>query len=231
MWRFIDFGSVLSFLALAFVGWVLLLAALGSIRGSLDKRWHPLVVKTSTLLFLLVAALTFTYHVIAPASKEYRRVGPFLGHISEYASIGSKRVDRILNRSSLADSIPSRKSRKVIVIDPAGDLFGPKIDPLFFDLPADVRATRPEEVGTVVILLKSTKRVGTYSDSKGVEEPALTPIWEVDIYDEPTGQLLSHSSSEGGSPSQVKRKGDSGVGGSPTFGVENSIISFYRNGL
>jgi hypothetical protein len=65
------------------------------------------------------------------------------------------------------------------------------------DLPGALRATTPEEVGTVVVIRQSWKKVGKYSDG----EPALQDIWRITVVDLARGKVVGRALLRGDHPS------------------------------
>jgi hypothetical protein len=67
------------------------------------------------------------------------------------------------------------------------------------DLPGSLRATTPEEVGTVVLIRQNWKKIGKYSDG----EPALQDIWRITVVDLSRSKVVGRALLRGDYPSTV----------------------------
>src|SRR4051812_1701631 len=94
-----------------------------------------------------------------------------------------------------------------------------KPDHLYFDLPADLRASRPEEVGTVVLLIRGKTQVATYQGGGG----AFQQFCEVTLVDHRTRAVLHKQIFQGGPPPQsISSRSSTGTGSSP----DPSVVDF-----
>lgn len=107
---------------------------------------------------------------------------------------------------------------KVVTVD----TFNKKIDPLYFDLPADLRASTPAEVGTIVWMHRQASQVGYYTKGGGAHQ------WRCDlkVIDRTTSTLLAEKTFWGSDPPRSKTDSGDAYGSFPS----GEIIG-YLSGL
>jgi hypothetical protein len=90
----------------------------------------------------------------------------------------------------------------------------------YFDLPEPLKATKPEEVGTIVQVTYEENQVGTYtSGSKAYQYTA-----RVNVIDRETGKIIGRISFKGGEPPSSVKRGANGYGSRPTEQIKNYLI-------
>ena len=132
---------------------------------------------------------------------------PFASHLSEYTFF-----------PALKDSSSSTTIRgKVITIDKTKT----EIDDTFFDLPTELKATKPEEVGTVVWVSCSEYVAGTYvSGSK-----AYVQTCEVTVIDKSSASIIGKRSLTGSQPPQTKTYSGDWHGSKP----KSEIVDYIKS--
>jgi hypothetical protein len=110
----------------------------------------------------------------------------FQGHIQEYLSITREQREQ-----------GEYLRGKVIVVN-TGDK---EVDcDVFFELPSELRAATPEEVGTIVRLKWGTKMVGMYVSGRGSEGAADAQTCEVTVIDKSIPAIVAWRSFQGDDP-------------------------------
>jgi hypothetical protein len=135
---------------------------------------------------------------------------PFAEHLSEYTHFPR------LNESSSSTTITG----KAITIDKTTN----EIDDTFYDLPSELKASKPEEVGTVVWISCSESVSGTYqSGAKGY-------VWNCDVtvIDKATASTVGKKSFSGDHPPQTKSGTSDWHGSKPTSEILSYIKSLKR---
>lgn len=107
----------------------------------------------------------------------------------------------------------------VVVIDVARRA----LDEAFFGLPDSIRAKRPADVASVVLVRCETTRIGTYGTSGG---GAYQYTCDVRAYDAASKRLLARHAIDGPSPPSSSRNGVSQTGARPT-----GLVADYIRGL
>jgi len=158
------------------------------------------------LAALLVAGVYFGVRGLI----RHPQVKPFAGHLSAYASLSG------LQRAADGAYI----SGKVIAIDKERS----KVDSVFFSLPKDLRATMPEEVGTVIWLEWDERIVGTYTDgAKGYQITC-----QVTVIDKDNAAIVASQSFAGSRPPGTKSGSGSRSGSKPTGDIVQFITALPR---
>ena len=135
---------------------------------------------------------------------------PFAEHLTEYTHFPK------LNESGSSTTI----SGKAITIDKTTN----EIDETYFDLPAELKASKPEEVGTVVWISCSESVAGTYqSGAKGY-------LWNCDVtvIDLATASTVGKKSFSGDHPPQTKSNTSDWHGSKPNSEIISYIKSLKR---
>src|SRR5262249_8471941 len=97
-----------------------------------------------------------------------------------------------------------------------------KVDWFYYDVPQDMRATTPEEVGTVVQLFWGEDKVGEYHPGGG---GAYVRTCRVVVIDHEKRLAVGEASFRGGDPPRSSRNGVSQHGSYPT----ESMVSFLKS--
>jgi hypothetical protein len=87
-------------------------------------------------------------------------------------------------------------SPKFVIINEFGRGGSPALSWLTLDLPQDVRASKPEEVGSVVLLSRGELRSGSYGDGT----PAMTRFIDISIIDRHRGLRIGGKRLSGSDP-------------------------------
>ncbi len=98
------------------------------------------------------------------------------------------------------------------------------IDYLYFDLPPELKAQTPEEVGTVVWLEWGEDQVGDYDD----DDPAFVQTVKVSVIDKERGRMVGQKSFRGGPPPNTKTYDGPGYGPKPTAEIVQYLTSLPR---
>jgi len=153
------------------------------------------------ILAVVVVAIAGTIGV--RFSLHARRVDAFREHLESYA------------QEAKGDPTPGRRMNGKLV---AVDLDSKTIDDLHFDLPDDLRAETPEDVGTVVQLHWDKLQVGSYNG-----KPAWKQSCQVRVMDKPSGELIETQPFWGGDPpSAIDSNASAGWGSRP----DKEIVEF-----
>jgi hypothetical protein len=115
---------------------------------------------------------------------------------------------------------------KVVVLDRATGDFDWDV---FFALPDDMRAARPDEVGTVVWLDYGREKDASFYDRNGQHLPAFRQTCTVRVIDAGDRHVLANAVERGGDPpSQIDENATEGVGPKPTAEVVHYLRSLPR---
>ncbi len=95
-----------------------------------------------------------------------------------------------------------------------------EINYVYFDLPDELRAEKPEDVATVVLIRWSTEVVGQYSGG-GPAERQLANVTVVNLADK---QVVAQQQFKGGDPPQSKKRSQSGMGSKP----DTQVVDFLK---
>ena len=135
---------------------------------------------------------------------------PFLSHMSEYTFFPT------LKESSSSTGITG----KAITIDKIKN----EIDDTFFDLPTELKASTPEEVGTVVWVSCNEHIAGTYvSGSK-----AYVQTCDVTVIEKSTASIVGKRTLSGDQPPQTKSYSGDWHGSKPKSEIVDYIKSLKR---
>jgi hypothetical protein len=99
-----------------------------------------------------------------------------------------------------------------------------EVDWIYFDLPGDLKARKPEDVGTVVQLNWSEQQIGEYDDKAG----AFVHLCTVNVVDLAKKQVVASRSFRGGEPPQEKSSSGSAYGSKPTQDIVNFLKGLPR---
>jgi hypothetical protein len=141
-----------------------------------------------------------------------RAVAPFKPHVAAYLTQPAG--------APPADGKAAIKG-KVITVDRKGQ----EVDYLYFDLPEEMRAGKPEEVGTVVWLDWDKTQVGQYDDGT----PGYVQTCQVTVIDKGANAVVGKNAFRGGDPPKSKKKSESGMGPKPTDEIVKYLTSLPRS--
>jgi hypothetical protein len=163
------------------------------------------------LLVIIIAALVFF-----GIRSGFRRLrsAPFEKHLSEYASI------RGLEREQAAEAYIRGK---IVAVNRSEN----QIDDIYFDLPQELRAAQPEEVGTVVWLEWGADRIGMYTDGAG----AYAHTCKVTIIDMSIPAIIAERDFRGSRPPETKSGSGSRYGSKPTDKIVGYLKGLPRKTL
>jgi hypothetical protein len=158
-------------------------------------------------------AVIFVIGAIVSSVRDAVLLGPFNNYVSEYSSISGFKNPVKGDRSSTKPYIKG----KVITINKQEN----RIDSIYYDLPEDLRATKPDEVGTIAWLEWGEDKIGTYTDG----DDAIVITCQVTVIDKSIPRIVSKTNFEGIEPPRVKRSSESGTGPIPT----QKIVDYLRD--
>ena len=184
------------------------------IHRRVGKRWGGLVIAVGILVGIS-GCLILGYAVYRSASQTAARFRPFELHLKEYVGI--------ISNQDVHENTSRHASGRTIVIDIDGSE-EPNIDGISFELPDNIRATTPEEVGTVASLACGKTKVGTY----GGLGDAYRFYCNLRVFDKASGELIQQRTCEGSPPPGESLNGRDQEGGSPNGEVLNAIASLYK---
>jgi hypothetical protein len=136
----------------------------------------------------------------------------FQEHIEDYVSIP--------NQQAISPFTESYLTGKVITVD----INKNEIDQIYFDLPEDLVAKTPEEVGTIIWLNWGEVLVGRYTDGAG----GYRIICEVTIIDKANSEIIDKETLSGSDPISVKEGSGNRYGSKPTSEVIDYISTLPR---
>src|SRR5262245_1828947 len=110
---------------------------------------------------------------------------------------------------------------KVIPVDMKGSK---SIDWIYFDMPNDLRAKKPDEVGTVAQLSWSEDKIDEYTDGAG----AYVHVCKVDVIDLGKKSVVVSQTFRGGEPPMEKSHSGSAYGSKPTQDIVNWLKNMPR---
>lgn len=143
-------------------------------------------------------------------------LGPFMNHVKEYSTI-----------SGLKNSVRTSPHRmqaylkgKIITVNKENN----RIDNIYFDLPEELRAAKPEDVGTIIWLKWGENKVGSYTDG----EDAIVNNCHVTIIDKSISAIVDERNFRGSDPPKVKHGSGSDSGSMPTKEIVNYLQSLPK---
>ena len=155
-------------------------------------------IRLMILGVVLVAALCFGAYWLVVFGLHSMAVAPFKPHLAEYLAPTNGPVAQ------------GPLKGKVIVLDRVkGDVDWD----VFFDLPADLRAGKPEEVGTVVVIDWSKEKIDEYKNGA----PAYMQAGKVTVIDHARRAVVASSEFKGAEPPmEIDEHASEGNGPKPT---------------
>ena len=137
-----------------------------------------------------------------------KQMAPFQAHVQEYLAMAGP----------AAPTSEGYVKGKVITVDTKDK----SIDYLYFDLPEELQAKTPDEVGTVVLLQWGEEQVGHYDSPTG--PGAYKHTCQVILVDKERKAVVGGRRFVGSDPPQRKKSSESGYGSKPT----SEIVTFLR---
>lgn len=160
------------------------------------------------IVFVIVAVIIG----VITQQRQASVVAPFKSHLSEYASMSGLKP--------ISPTVSPYIKGKVIVID----IDEKDIDDCFFDLPSDLRAASPEEVGTVIWLDWGEVLIGRYTDGAGGYQITC----KVTVIDKAKTAIVGEATFKGSEPPSVKSGSGDRTGDKPTDDVSDYIKTLPR---
>lgn len=136
---------------------------------------------------------------------------PFKNNLTEYTNTATFKEQ--------AGTTPYLKGKLVVV-----NKTEMKVDDPYFDLPEDVKAVKPEEVSTIVLLDYDKSVAGRYTDgAAGYRYTA-----KVTVIDKTSGTIVGRTSFKGGEPPSTKKGSGDEYGPKPSNEIKNYLLSLPR---
>jgi hypothetical protein len=175
------------------------------------------------LLILILSLIAIGLTIGSNTSRQLDMVlEPFKNHIREYSIVSGLK--------NPARTSPHRTKAylkgKIIPVNRMES----RIDDIYFSLPEGLRATKPEDVGTIVWLDWEKDTVGHYCPEGlggcfSSDDPAIVNTCDVTIIDKSIPAIVVERNFRGSDPPEKKEKGGSGSGSMPT----KEIIDYLKN--
>jgi hypothetical protein len=172
-------------------------------------------VSCSCLIYLFFGgffAFVFVAFAIFYAIRDAIYLGPFKEHVTEYSTVLD--VKNPVKHSSEKKEAYI-KGKIITVNNEEGE-----IDDIYFSLPEELRATKPENVGTIVWLEWGEDNIGSYTDG----EDATVITCDVTIIDKSTATVVAERNFRGSIPPNPKRSGEDGTGSMPI----DEIVAYLK---
>lgn len=160
-----------------------------------------------------IITIFWFFQTVSLAVRDLFQLQPFKDRVSEYATVPGLKNRTKSNRYPTKPYIKG----KIILIDKSHN----KISNIYYELPEELRATKPEEVGTIVWLKCGRDKVGSYTDG----EDATVITCQVTVIDKSIPIIVNKTKFKGSEPPQVKERGVSGSGEMPT----KDIVDYLRS--
>jgi hypothetical protein len=197
-----------------FIIWLVLLVAKITDSPGLNSLGGCLI------LLILILSLPATGLIIYSINNAIY-LGPFKDHVREYVTVSGLK--------NPARSSPHRTQAylkgKIIPVNKTEN----KIDDIYYSLPEGLRATKPEDVGTIVWLDWGEDKVGHYCSEYipgcfSSDDPAIVNTCDVTIIDKSIPAIVVERNFRGSDPPQ-KTKGGGASGSMPT----EEIVDYLQN--
>lgn len=136
---------------------------------------------------------------------------PFKNNLAEYTNSSTFKEQ--------AGATPYIKGKIVVV-----NKTEVKVDDPYFDLPEEVKALKPEDVGTIVWVTYEPSVVGRYTGgSLGYRYTA-----NVTVIDKASGTIIGRSTFKGGEPPSTKKGSGDAYGSKPSNDIKNYLLGLPR---
>jgi len=173
---------------------------------------------TVALAVLAIVIIVGIVVGITESRKKSAAIAPFQAHLSEYITISGLTSEP----SPEGQYIRGPYIRgKAIIMDTKDN----KIDDIFFNLPDDLVAATPEEVGTVVWLKWANVLVGHYTPSGASGYKRTCEVTLIDMLEK---AVINKKTFTGSSPPSSKTSGGDAYGSKPTGDVIDYLKSLPR---
>ncbi|MDE1920054.1 MAG: hypothetical protein KGJ09_01390 [Candidatus Omnitrophica bacterium] len=185
--------------------------------GAIKEQWRSLSVNEQVSA-MVVAAFVFGYLLWAAftTGETHWATHPFKNDLVKYMDVPE----------TMGAGEPYLK-RKVLIIDVSSKAVDTELSSM---LPDSLRATRPEEVGSVVLVYCKQTTVGYYSSRNPLAGGMYNAYrWEcnVTLTDEDKGVCLGKWVFKGGPPPSETGEGG-GSGSKPTWDIVTYLLSLPR---
>jgi hypothetical protein len=167
------------------------------------KESKIFVLALSLFVILFATALIY-YYIYRPNTVE-----SFNFHISEYIAD----VDKSTESTNYSPYLRG----KVITIDNENKA----IDDIYFSLPNELKASEPNEVGTIILIERREVAVGRYTDGTG----AYQDFWQLTIVDKTLLTIVGTIEISGEEPPEYKQSSGPKTGTSP----KTKVIEYLSN--
>jgi hypothetical protein len=202
----------IAFLILILLSSIIWLASKSSVYWSSKILKNILDGLRGWLIILFAAWIVAAFFSASYSIKDASLQDPFKDHVREYSTV-----------SGLKNSVRTSPHRtqaylkgKIITVNKKEN----RIDDIYFKLPEELRATKPEDVGTIVWLDWGEDRVGFYLGSHG---DATVNTCHVTIIDKSVPAIVGEINFRGSDPPE--RSYGSSSGSMPT----EVIVNYLRN--
>ena len=173
------------------------------------RDWAMRVVAIIVVLYVIVLIIAVISSGVRSLVRPFR-LKPFAARLSEYTSIpGLKEL-----------SGEAYVIGKVITVNKGEN----RIDPMYLDLPSDLAASTPEEVGTVIWLEWKEYVVGTYTD--GAKGYRIT--CQVTVIDKVKAAIVGRKTFRGSDPPKFKSGHAPGRGSRPYYAIIDYITTLPK---
>ena len=168
---------------------------------------------------LAIFSGTITYFSIRDSSR-VERLAPWNARIGDY--MPAEKIRAVRDARATGTPIPTANPRVKRYLIPI-DLKSRKVDDLYFDMPADLRSSTPEDVATIVWLEWSEDVIGKYNDGT----PARVHKCEVTVVDKTTFRVIAQRTFRGTEPPKEIRQNSQwqGIGERPTLPILQFLSS------
>jgi hypothetical protein len=214
----------IGFLILIFLSSIIWLASKSSSYRSSKILKNILDWLRGCLIFLFATGIFVSYGPIRNAID----LGSLRDHVREYSTVsGLKNPARTSPHQTEA-----YLKGKIITVNKKEK----RLDDIYFDLPEELRATKPEDVGTIVWLEWGKDEAGFYCDWSDVlckdgitppkhDDPATVNTCHVTIIDKFIPAIVGEMSFMGSDPPQRKTRSGSSSGSMPT----EEIVAYLQS--
>jgi hypothetical protein len=170
------------------------------------NRNNNVRVPVGCLTYLIIGVVMWVVFTVRGCIHQVY-LDPFKAHFSEYTTVSSLKPNRA----------QAYLKGKIIAVNKKEK----KIDDIYFKLPEELRATKPENVGTIVWLDWGEDEVGTYTDA----ETATVITCHMTVIDKSIPAIVGEINFRGDDPPELKKRLDSSSGTTP----DEDIVFFLQN--
>jgi hypothetical protein len=174
---------------------------------------------------LMAAVVVITTYWVLRENQRADQLAPWTALIETYMPPDNVRAARDAHASDtrFAGSAAARIKRHVIPID----LKSRRVDPLYFEMPANLRSSTPDDVQTLVWLDWNEEIVGKYNN--GV--PARVHVCDVTVLDKTSLRVIAQRTFRGEPPpKEISTSSTSqGIGGRPNRQIVQYLAGMAGN--